>query len=97
MTNNAVIAEGTTVFVTKYAISGDGNATREIAKKSDGEYVQLRDRPVYYSLKLNKEVFLNEKDADVAILAAFERKIAQVRKQLARLEQIRNQVAERVK
>lgn len=93
----ATIAEGTPVFVTKYAISGDGKATREIAQKGDGEYVHLKDRPVYYSLKLNKECFLNEEEADVAILAAFDRKIAQVKKQLARLEKIRAEVAERVK
>lgn len=94
---NSTIAEGTPVFVTKNAISGDGKATREIAKEGNGDYIYLKDGPVYYSLRLNKEVFLSEKEADAAILAAFDRKVAQVKKQLARLEKIRGEVAERIR
>jgi len=91
------IVEGTIVFVTKHAISGKGKPMKEAVRRIDGEYVYLMNQPNYYSIRLNKDAFLSEKEADAAILDAFDRKIAQVKKQLAKLEKIRVEIADRVK
>lgn len=94
--NNDAIRAGTRVYVTKYAIAGNGQSTEETVRRVDGAFIYLEERASFYSIQLGKDAFTTKAEADAAILKAFDRKIAQVKKQLDRLTKIRNEVAGRI-
>lgn len=86
---------GDKAYITKYAVSRKGEAEEVVVKSvSEGGYVYVDGW--YQGYKVGRDVAATPEEADTMILAAIEKKIAQVHKQLKSLEKIKVNVDSRI-
>lgn len=90
------IKAGQKAFLTKYAISGDGEPKELTVVDVKGIWAYLEGFPTYSGFTIEKEVFGTREEADAAILEQLDRKVGQVEKQLKKLVKAREKVAARL-
>lgn len=90
------IKAGQKAFLTKYAISGDGEPKELTVVDVKGIWAYLEGFPAYSGFTIEKEVFGTREEADAAILEQLDRKVGQVEKQLKKLVKAREKVAARL-